>query len=67
MFQVISFALYNLSKYPEYIDPLVKEIMAMENSSDDQRNYDDMPLMDSFLKETARLNPTVIRQSPNHQ
>ncbi|KAM0803173.1 cytochrome P450, partial [Usnea florida] len=61
---VISFALYNLSKYPEYKDPLIKEIMAMEKSSDDQRNYDDMPLMDSFLKETARLNPTVILTMP---
>lgn len=63
LYQVISFALYNLCKHPEYIEPLTNEIIAMEESSKDgQRNYDDLPLMDSFLKETARLNPTMIRE-----
>ena len=62
MSQVISFALYNLCKHPEYIDPLMKEVLAMEKLPDGQRNYDDLPLMDSFLKETARLNPTIIRR-----
>lgn len=61
---LISFALYNLCNYPEYIEPLVKEIIAMERSSDGQNNYDDLPLMDSFLKETARLNPTVVLTMP---
>ena len=41
--------------------------MAMETSSDAQGNYDNLPLMDSFLKETARLNPTVIRELNNQQ
>ena len=67
MSQVIAYALYNLCRYPEYIDPLRNEIMAMEYSSDEQRNYDDLPLMDSFLKETARLNPTVICKLDNQR
>lgn len=39
----------------------------MENSSDEQRNYDHLPLMDSFLKETARLNPTIICKFSSQQ
>jgi hypothetical protein len=35
------------------------EIKAMEKNPDHQSNYDNMSLMDSFLKETARLNPIV--------
>ena len=65
--QVIAFAMYNLCRYPEYINLLQTEIMAMQSSSDEQKNYDNMPLMDSFLKETARLNPTVICKSNNGQ
>jgi hypothetical protein len=39
------------------------EIRAMKNNHEHPNNYDDMPLMDSFLKETARLNPNVIGTS----
>lgn len=49
----------NLCNHPEFIEPLLAEITAMEHSNESE-NYDEMPLMDSFLKETARLNPTVI-------
>jgi hypothetical protein len=35
------------------------EIKAMESSTDHENKYDEMSLMDSFLKETARLNPTM--------
>jgi hypothetical protein len=35
------------------------EIKAIEKIPDHQKNDDDMSLMDSFLKETARLNPIV--------
>ncbi|KAI4207763.1 MAG: hypothetical protein LQ348_000459 [Seirophora lacunosa] len=57
--------MYNLCKYPEYIEPLTKEILATRNDSS-SRGYEahDMPLMDSFLKETARLNPTIILTMP---
>ena len=30
------------------------------NDRVDENNYDNMPLMDSFLKETTRIYPTVI-------
>ncbi|KAL8962960.1 MAG: hypothetical protein Q9193_000717 [Seirophora villosa] len=62
---LLSFAMYNLCKYPEYIEPLTKEILATRNDSS-SRGYEahDMPLMDSFLKETARLNPTIILTMP---
>jgi hypothetical protein len=35
------------------------EIKAMEKIPDHKNKYDNMSLMDSFLKETARLNPIV--------
>jgi len=63
LYQLVSFALYNLRKHPECLIPLRQEITAMEANTDDPDNYDNMPLMDSFLKETARLNPTVICES----
>lgn len=58
--KLLSFALYNLCKYPEYLEPLRREIEEMANNEADKDNYDNMPLMDSFLKETARVYPTVI-------
>ncbi|KAL8658029.1 MAG: hypothetical protein Q9226_001338 [Calogaya cf. arnoldii] len=61
---LISFALYNLCKYPEYLEPLRCEIEKTANNEDDNDNYDNMPLMDSFLKETARVYPTVILTMP---
>ncbi|KAI4116607.1 MAG: hypothetical protein LQ345_003013 [Seirophora villosa] len=62
---LLSFAMYNLCKHPEYIEPLTKEIVATRNdSSSSGYEAHDMPLMDSFLKETARLNPTVILTMP---
>ncbi|KAI4234819.1 MAG: hypothetical protein LQ349_003546 [Xanthoria aureola] len=36
----------------------------MANNEVDKDNYDNMPLMDSFLKETARVYPTVILTMP---
>jgi hypothetical protein len=35
------------------------EIKAMEKNPDRKDIYDNMSLMDSFLKETARLNPIM--------
>ncbi|KAL8980437.1 MAG: hypothetical protein Q9205_004478 [Flavoplaca limonia] len=49
-------------QYPEYLEPLRREIEQMANNEVDESNYDNMPLMDSFLKETARVYPTVIRK-----
>ncbi|KAL8716976.1 MAG: hypothetical protein Q9225_005737 [Loekoesia sp. 1 TL-2023] len=62
---LLAFTLYNLCKHPEYLDPLIKEIEAMEQAHPDGRkNYDALPLMDSFLRETARMNPTVVLTMP---
>ena len=53
--QITAFALYYLCKYPEYV--------AAKTRTHEPINYDQMQLMDSFLRETARLNPTTIRAS----
>lgn len=45
----------NLCLYPEYIEPLLKEIREFTEKEFDNRNQE-MPYLDSFLKETARLN-----------
>ncbi|KAL9015324.1 MAG: hypothetical protein Q9173_000052, partial [Seirophora scorigena] len=61
--QLIAFALHHLCEHPEYLDPLSREIEAMEEQlglDGSNRDYDKMRLMDSFLKETARVNPTVV-------
>lgn len=54
---MITFMLYSMCKYPDYLEPLRKE--AKENSEQGLygSNPDDTPVMDSFLKESARLNP----------
>ncbi|KAI9814562.1 MAG: hypothetical protein M1827_003117 [Pycnora praestabilis] len=56
---LISFVLYNLCIHPEYIDPLREEIARKGNDEFTSQN-EDMPLLDSFIKETARLNPPTI-------
>ncbi|KAL8660130.1 MAG: hypothetical protein Q9202_006786 [Teloschistes flavicans] len=61
---LLAFALYNLCKYPEYLEPLVEEIQTMQQRyPEGTRQYDELHLMDSFLKETARLNPTTVCMS----
>ena len=50
------FAIYNLCTYPEYLEPLRHEAERLFKSGDSSA-LDDMPLWESFLKETARLNP----------
>jgi cytochrome P450 len=54
--QLIAFVLYNLCRYPEYIQPLRDEIQTLPEGQPNNSN-DEMPYLDSFLKETARLNP----------
>ncbi|KAI4154201.1 MAG: hypothetical protein LQ340_001833 [Diploschistes diacapsis] len=54
----ISFALYNLCKYPEYLEALRAEIQSLDSKNlASLERYDKMVLLESFLKETARLNP----------
>ncbi|KZF26778.1 cytochrome P450 [Xylona heveae TC161] len=60
----LTFALYDLGTYPEYVDPLRKEL-EMHNTESELsslkerwRAFDRLPVLDSFLKESARLHPS---------
>lgn len=55
--QLITFALHNLCTHPDYVDPLRDEASQMQNQSFSSWSKEDLPLLDSFLKEVARLNP----------
>ena len=57
---MISFMLYNLCKYPQYVEPLTKEVRVLSAEELCSQRGDATPLLDSFLKETARLNPLSI-------
>jgi cytochrome P450 len=57
--QLLNFALYNLCKHPEYQDILREEI-ALTGGVEFNHQNNELPLLDSFLKETARLNPITI-------
>ncbi|KAL9121315.1 MAG: hypothetical protein Q9187_002126 [Circinaria calcarea] len=53
----LTYALYDLCLHPQYIDPLRKELSTvLANGSDWQP--ENLPLLDSFIKESARLNPS---------
>ncbi|KAF7954697.1 hypothetical protein EAE96_005816 [Botrytis aclada] len=53
---VLTFTIYNLCLHPEYIEPLTEEIRTML-SLPEEMQYRNMPLMESFLRESARVNP----------
>lgn len=53
----MSGVLYMLSKYPEYSQPLWEELSQSQAKYGLSRRYEHTPLLDSFLKETARLYP----------
>ncbi|RAL59086.1 hypothetical protein DID88_003566 [Monilinia fructigena] len=53
---VLTFTIYNLCLHPEYIEPLTEEIRTMLSFPEDKQ-YKNMPLMESFLRESARMNP----------
>jgi hypothetical protein len=63
--QLITFALYNLSKHPEYLQPLRAEILRSGGVLLNHQN-NELPMLDSFLKETARLNPVTICMIPQN-
>ena len=54
--QTLANALYNLCIYPEYLYPLREEARTNQMQGY-QHDVDSMPLLDSFLKETARMDP----------
>lgn len=52
--------LYNLATWPEYIEPLRAEIAgAVERRGWSKHALDEMTRLDSFVKETLRLNGTA--------
>lgn len=54
---MITFMLYSMCKYTEYLEPLRNEAEEVANQGLYGANPEDTPVMDSFLKESARLNP----------
>lgn len=48
--------MYNLCLHPEYIEPLREEARRMLELPPEDR-YKTMPLLESFLRESARMNP----------
>lgn len=59
--QTISFAIHDLCLHPEYVEPLRKELKS-PNSLEFERTGEGLPLLDSFLKESARLTPVESSQ-----
>ncbi|KAI4213103.1 MAG: hypothetical protein LQ351_004257 [Letrouitia transgressa] len=53
---ILSYIIFNLCIHPEYIERLRQESGSFQNSGDHEA-IDNMPLLDSFIKESARLNP----------
>lgn len=45
--------------HPEYVEPLRQEIQRYSRNYHDINN-EDMPHLDSFLKEVARLHPITV-------
>ena len=56
------YALYDLCDYPEYLEPLRREKEVQGHAW--SGSLDQMPLLDSFLKESARLNPSDSGTKP---
>ncbi|KAM0794867.1 cytochrome P450 [Usnea florida] len=58
---IVASSLYTLCKYPEYLRPLQEEISrVVEDDAISSSRNQDTPLLDSFIKETARLHPLQI-------
>ncbi|PQE02871.1 cytochrome P450 protein [Rutstroemia sp. NJR-2017a BBW] len=53
---VLVFVIYNLCLHPEYIPPLTTELENML-SLPQSAHYKNTPLLESFLRESARMNP----------
>lgn len=66
----VFFALFDLLKYPEYIEPLREEILALVKEDGDdgvhnlsRHDLDMLEKMDSFLAESQRFHPPIISMS----
>jgi cytochrome P450 len=54
----IVYALEDMCIHPEYVEPLRAEILQNADYDGNNPDLDSMPLLDSFLKESARLRPS---------
>lgn len=57
----VTFAIHDLCLHPEYMQPLRQECEAQY--ADFERTATGLPLLDSFIKESARLTPVESRKS----
>lgn len=55
-------ALYHLCRHPEYLEPLREETRTAKHNKKEAIDYDQMHLMNSFIKETSRLNFIMISE-----
>ncbi|MCJ1461139.1 hypothetical protein MMC28_011521 [Mycoblastus sanguinarius] len=60
----LHFALLELCRHPEYIELLCEEIASQERL--DYTTISTLPILDSFVKETARLNPPDLSYDIMH-
>ena len=61
--QTLTHALYDLAAYPEYVEPLREEIArAVQRDGWTKTAIDNMDNIDSFLKESMRLNTLSERK-----
>ncbi|KAB8238151.1 cytochrome P450 [Aspergillus alliaceus] len=56
MTMALVYAMFDLCLHPEYIEPLRKEIKRVRRTTNFSDHFDHLPLLDSFLRESARLN-----------
>ena len=61
--QTICFAVHDLCLHPEYITPLRAELESSD-WTDFEKTGRGLPLLDSFIKESARTNPVESSKSP---
>ncbi|CAD6591006.1 MAG: hypothetical protein ASARMPREDX12_004887 [Alectoria sarmentosa] len=54
---LVASSLYTLCKHPEYLHPLQEEVSRIAEDDLSRTRNQDTPLLDSFIKETARLHP----------
>ena len=56
MTQTTTFAIHDLCLHPEYKEPLLREVTG-HDYEEFERTAHGLPLLDSFVKESARLTP----------
>lgn len=65
LLETITFAIHDLCLHPEYVQPLREELHA--GYAEFERTSTGLPLLDSFVKESARLTPvesSKLHRSP---